>query len=101
MTAGTAFLEKWFLTPLVGCFGAAAATSRILGLDRKQVQNAMGIAYAQAAGSKEMGSAGIMRAIYGAFPGKAGVLSSLMAQKALPLPNRVWREGLAFSRIFQ
>ncbi|MFH1087821.1 MAG: MmgE/PrpD family protein [Chloroflexota bacterium] len=77
--------SEWFLVPVLGVFGAAAASGKLLGLSEEQLVNAFGIALSQAAGSNEIGLAtkGAMRAIYAAFPGKTGVLSSLMAQRGI------------------
>ncbi|MFH1087337.1 MAG: MmgE/PrpD family protein [Chloroflexota bacterium] len=83
--AGTnrACLQKWFLTPLFGVLSAAATSGKILGLGRDQLANALGIACNQAAGIKEMGVGGTLRAFYAAFPGKAGMLSSLLAARGV------------------
>jgi len=49
--------SDWFLTQLVGYFGATFAAGHVLGLSDDQMASAMGFAYMQAAGGKEPGSA--------------------------------------------
>lgn len=46
--------KGWHCTGTLGAFGAAAATSNLLGLDIERTRHALGIAGAQAAGLKSM-----------------------------------------------
>jgi 2-methylcitrate dehydratase PrpD len=70
----------WHATATMGRFGAAAASAKLLGLDRKQTANALGLAGTQASG---------LRKVFGTMtksfhPGKAaadGLLSALLAAK--------------------
>jgi len=48
------YLRGFHATGTVGCFGAAAACGRLLGLDRDKMAMALGIAGTQAAGLKSM-----------------------------------------------
>lgn len=80
LAAGPAHYEAgWHVTGTVGHFGAAAAASRVLGLDAGEVANALGAAGTQAAG---------LKAVYGSMgkafhPGKAamdGLLAAFLAR---------------------
>ena len=75
----------WQTTALLGIFSAAATSSKLLGLNEEQIIDALGLAFCQAAGSKEMswGVGSNIRGMYPAFPAKGGVLSALMAQKGI------------------
>jgi 2-methylcitrate dehydratase PrpD len=72
--------QYWHPTGTCGTFGAAAATSKSLGLNREQIMHALGIAGTQAAG---------LLAVFGTMSkplnagraAQSGVLASLFAQK--------------------
>ena len=54
MMGRTHYEKGWHATATVGTFGAAAAASRLLGLDVKSTTSALGIAATQASGLKSM-----------------------------------------------
>ena len=74
------FERGWHSTSTFGRFGAAVATSKLLGLSLEEMRQAMGLAGTQASG---------LRLVFGTMtkpfhPGKAasdGVLSALLAQR--------------------
>ncbi|MBI4334521.1 MAG: MmgE/PrpD family protein [Chloroflexi bacterium] len=71
-------------TPVYGIFGAAAAASKILGLDESRVQHALGIAYSQAAGNSQAHSDAVLtKRVQAGFAAHSGVLSALLAQKGI------------------
>ncbi|MFH1087336.1 MAG: MmgE/PrpD family protein [Chloroflexota bacterium] len=92
--------EEWFLTPVLGVFGSAASSGRLLGLSSKQLLSAFGIALSQAAGSKQIGVGGRVRATYPAFPAKAGVLSSLMAGKGVTASDDSFEGKAGLFRVY-
>lgn len=77
--------KDWFFSTIMGVFSATAAAGRILGLNSRQIANALGIASLQSAGSTEMINAtgSDLRAVYAGFPAKGAVLAALLAQKGL------------------
>jgi 2-methylcitrate dehydratase PrpD len=84
-------LRGWHPTATLGIFGATAASSRILGLDEKRTANAMGIAYSQSSGNRQGRLEGTMaKRLQVALSAKSGVLSSLLAQRNLTGPNRIF-----------
>lgn len=80
-SASTIILEG----QLFGYFGAAAAASRVLGLNARQMHSALGIALMQAAGTMQVVLEGDppAKAIYGAFANHGGMLAALLAAEGL------------------
>lgn len=79
-------LESWFYTELFGIFGATAACGKLLGLDTDRMEDALGIALYQAAGTFQArftpGYSKIWNMATG-FAAMAAVLSALMAEKGI------------------
>ena len=74
----------WFLSAVLGSFGAAIAASRILGLDPEKMSHAFGIAYAQASGNRQASRDGALtKRMQPAFNAKAGVLSAYFANSGI------------------
>src|ERR671917_720804 len=77
----------WHITGTAGVFGAAAATGRVLGLDRQQMTWALGIAASQSSGLREM--FGTMCKPF--HPGRAaqnGLLAAHLAQQNFTSSDR-------------
>jgi 2-methylcitrate dehydratase PrpD len=70
----------WYITGTAGVFGAAAAASRALGLDEDQTTHALGIAGAEAAGTREMAGTMTKAFIHGRAA-QNGLLAALLAQQ--------------------
>jgi 2-methylcitrate dehydratase PrpD len=71
-------------TSLYGIFGAAAAAGKLLGLDERQMVNAFGIAYSQAAGNFQCIIDGALsKRLQAGFATSAGLISALMAGEGL------------------
>jgi 2-methylcitrate dehydratase PrpD len=85
----------WHVTGAVGHFGAAAAVSRLLGLDAERTVNALGTAGTQAAGLKQVyGSMG--KAFH---PGKAafdGYLAAALAEEGFTSNDAVLEGPVGF-----
>ena len=72
----------WMLPVLLGTFSATAASAKILGLSAEETENALGIAYNRAGGSKELViEPGALRGLYGMFPNMTGVLSAPVSRR--------------------
>jgi len=67
----------WYSTTVHGAFGAAAACGKLLGLDATGIQNALGIALYESAGTLEGPG------IASNFTAKGAVISALMAEKGI------------------
>ena len=76
---------EWQTSALLGIFAAAATSTKLLGLNAEQISDALGIAFCQAGGSREMNTSpdSNLNGMYPAFSAKGGVLSALMAQKGI------------------
>ena len=72
--------SHWYITGTAGVFGAAAASARALGLDEDQTTHALGIAAAQAAGTREMAGTMTKSFIHGRAA-QNGMLAALLAQQ--------------------
>lgn len=70
----------WYITGTAGVFGAAAAASRVLGLDENAATHALGIACAQAAGTREMAGTMTKAFIHGRAA-QNGLLAALLARE--------------------
>jgi 2-methylcitrate dehydratase PrpD len=74
----------WHLTTVMGYLAVAGATAKLIGLDEAQMVNAFGLALHQCSGSHQGRDDGSHAKRLGpGFAARAGVLSSLMAQKGI------------------
>jgi 2-methylcitrate dehydratase PrpD len=76
--------QFWHFTALLGYFMATAAAGRLLGLEREQMLNALGLAYHQASGNTQCVRNGAQAKRMGpGFACRAGVASALMGQRGI------------------
>ena len=69
---------------LFGYFGAAAAAARVAGLDAAGIQNALGIAFSQAAGTHQVTrDAAVTKRMQPGFAAKAGVIAVQLTQRGI------------------
>ncbi len=75
----------WNLSSAVGVYSGVAACAALLGLNAKQVANAMGIASLQAGGTMQQifGTGSDLRGLYAGFIAQTCVNASLLAQKGM------------------
>ncbi len=77
-------------TATCGVFGAAAAAAKILGLDRKQTINALGIAGSQAAGSMEFLADGSWtKRLHAGWAAHSGLIAALLAERGFNGPATI------------
>jgi len=77
-------------TGTCGVFGATAAVCQILGLDREQTINALGIAGSQAAGSMEFLNDGAWtKRLHPGWAAHNGIINALLAQRGFSGPATV------------
>lgn len=85
----------WMYTSTYGYFGGTAASGILMGLDVEQMVNAMGIAYAQAAGNTQcMADGALTKRMQPGFAARGGVLSALLAKNGITGAHNVL-EGAA------
>ena len=72
----------WYMPPILGAFGAATATSKLLHLNPEQILDAFSLTLCQATCSAELvhSPRSVVRGVRDAFSAKAGVLSALLAK---------------------
>jgi 2-methylcitrate dehydratase PrpD len=76
--------DTWNLSTVLGVLCAAAAGSRVLGLDAARTAAAIGIASTQASGTMQVVNAGSqLRGMYAGFSASSAVVAALLAQKGL------------------
>jgi 2-methylcitrate dehydratase PrpD len=77
--------EGWFATQLFGFISGAATAARLLGLEVEQTENALGVAYTQLSGSRQMavGAATHLRSMQAGFSGQGAVLAAQLAQRGI------------------
>lgn len=75
----------WYMPPILGAFGAAAAASHLLGLDSEKTLSALSLTLCQATCSAELvySPRSSVRSVRDAFSAKAGVLGALLAQRGV------------------
>lgn len=100
LALGKHYYEKgWHATSILGRFGAAAGVSKLLGLNTKQVMNALGLAATQTGG---------IRSVFGTMAkpfhaGKAamdGMMSAMLAARNFTGPFNILNEDSEFGRLF-
>ena len=83
----------WDYIFLLGIFSAAAIASKLMGLNEEQIQNALGIAYHQAAGQSMSARDKADTKIMGSgFACRAGILSAVMAAEGLTGAKNIFDE---------
>ena len=75
----------WYMPPILGAFGATAATCKLLNLNPEQILDALSLTLCQATCSAELTHShrSLVRAIRDAFSAKAGVLSAQLAERGV------------------
>ena len=83
--------EGWFPTNLLGFLGGAVVAGRLYGLDEGQLENAVGIAFNQLSGSRQMAVAEAthMRSMQAGFTGQGGIMSAELARRGITGPKEI------------
>lgn len=86
--------EGWFATQLFGFIAGAAAAGKIMSLSLPQMENALGIAFNQSSGSRQMavGASTHMRSMQAGFSGQGAVLAVELARRGMS-GSREFLEG--------
>jgi len=75
---------SWIRTATCGSFGAAATASKILGLGRDGIANALGVVYSQTSGNAQGLLEGrLVKRMQPGFAASAGVTSAFLAMKGI------------------
>ncbi|WP_339159412.1 MmgE/PrpD family protein [Paenibacillus sp. FSL W8-0186] len=75
----------WYMPPVFGAFGAAAAAGKVLGLSTEQMLDAISLTLCQATCSAELtqNPQSVIRSIRDAFAAQSGVLSAQLAKEGV------------------
>ncbi len=92
----------WHRTAAFGIFGATAAAGKLLGLSLDQMVNAFGIAYSQAAGTRQCIVDGALTKRFQAGQAASGaVLSALLAREGFTGAREVFAGRYGFFPMYQ
>jgi 2-methylcitrate dehydratase PrpD len=92
----------WHRTAAFGIFGAAAAAAKLLRLNVEQMVNAFGIAYSQAAGTRQCILDGALTKRFQAGQAaSSGVLSALLAREGFTGARQVFAGRFGFFPMYQ
>ena len=88
----------WHITGTCGTFGAAAACGRILGLNREQMMDALGLAATQASGLKIMFGT-MAKSFHPGHAAECGMLAALLAAKGFTASKQAieGKEGYVYA----
>jgi 2-methylcitrate dehydratase PrpD len=95
-------IESGFIySSLFGYFGAAVAAARVAGLDAASTQNAIGIAFSQAAGTHQVTRDGaLMKRMQPGLAAKAGVMAVQLAGRGISGAQNVFDGADGLFRIY-
>lgn len=88
----------WHVSGTAGCFGAAAACGRILGLNGNQMAHALGLAASQAAGLREMFGT-MNKSLHVGKAAQNGLLAALLAQRGFTSSLRALEAPRGFVQV--
>ena len=94
--------EGWFPTNLLGYLGGAVVAGRLYGLDQGQLENALGIAFNQLSGSRQMAVAEAthMRSMQAGFTGQGAVMSADLARRGVTGPKQILEGRYGFYKTY-
>ena len=77
--------EGWFATQLFGFLSGAVTVGRLRGFDAERIENALGIAFTQVSGSRQMavGASTDLRSMQAGFSGQGAVLAAELAARGI------------------
>lgn len=97
LVAPNHYARGFHATATLGCFGAAVATARLLGLDAEATARAIGIAATRAAGLKAaFGSS--CKALQVGEAARSGLMAARLAQRGVDAPGDMLGHRLGFAR---
>jgi len=77
--------EGWFATQLFGFLSGALTAGRLRGFNDEQIENALGIAFTQVSGSRQMavGASTDLRSMQAGFSGQGAVMAAELAGRGM------------------
>ena len=93
---------SWVRTATCGSFGAAAASGKILRLDKEEMWNALGIVYSQTSGNAQcLVDGGLVKRMQPGFSAKAGVLSVFLAKRGITGAKDIFEGPYGFFNLYE
>ena len=81
----------WFNTATHGIFGAAAAAAKLLRLDEDETAHALGLAFAQSAGTQQaLAERSVVKRMLSGIAARAGVFAALAAHNGITAPRDIF-----------
>ncbi len=92
----------WHYTPLCGGFGAVATASKIYGLEKCQIRNALGLMYSRASGNlqAELDNA-LSKRMQPGFSSQCALLSVKMAQSGITGAENIFEGEAGYFHLYQ
>jgi 2-methylcitrate dehydratase PrpD len=92
----------WHRTAAMGVFGAAAASGKLLGLNVKQMVNALGIAFSQSAGNRQcIVDGALTKRLQAGQAASSGVLAALLAREGFTGAHDIFLGRFGFFQLYQ
>ncbi|NTA83755.1 MmgE/PrpD family protein [Agrobacterium tumefaciens] len=93
--------KGWSTTSIYGGFASATASARLLGLDSKGIQNALGISLGQAAGTQQANVEQVLlKRLQPALAARAGVFSAQLAQAGISGPAEAFEGRFGLQSLY-
>ena len=98
----TSFIKTGFQTTNhIGSFGNAIAAGKLLGLDKRKMVHALGIAYGQIAGTVQATVEGtVMVRLQQGFAAQIGIFSAILAERGIDGPQEVFQGKFGYYPVF-
>lgn len=83
--------EGWFATQLFGFLSGAVTAGRLFGFDGDRIENALGVAFTQVSGSRQMavGASTDLRSMQAGFSGQGAVLAAELTARGIVASKEV------------
>ena len=93
--------KGWFYTSVHGVFGAAAAASKLLGLDAAGIANAIGLALSRAGGTQQaLLEKSLAKRAQSGFAAEAGVFAAQLAAAGISGPSQAVEGKYGFHTLY-
>ncbi|MBW2342168.1 MAG: MmgE/PrpD family protein, partial [Deltaproteobacteria bacterium] len=101
---GSAILSplSWVRTATCGSFGAAAAAAKVLGMNKKEILNTLGIVYSQTAGNAQcLVDGGLVKRMQPGFSARSAVLSAALASRGVTGSSNIFQGEYGFFNLYE
>jgi 2-methylcitrate dehydratase PrpD len=94
--------EGWFATQLIGFLSGAVTAGRLIRLNAERMENALGIAFTQCGGSRQMavGESTHLRSMQAGFSSQGAILAACLAERGIVGSRQVLEGRYGFYRTY-